>query len=95
MPLNIVRDNIVHMKTDAIVNAANSELIPGGGVCCSVSDAAGYEQMLSACRRLGGCATGSAVITPGFNLPAKYVIHAVGPVWQEGHNGEEGLLRSC
>ncbi len=94
MPLNIVRDNIVHMKTDAIVNAANSDLSPGGGVCGSVFDAAGYEQMQQACRKLGGCPTGSAVITPGFNLPAKYVIHAVGPVWHGGHNGEEAQLRA-
>ncbi len=95
MPLQIVRENIVHMHTDAIVNAANSHLRPGGGVCGSIFDVAGYEDMRRACEALGHCAPGEAVITPGFGLPARYVIHAVGPVWQGGAQGEERLLRAC
>ncbi len=95
MPLHIVRDNIVHMKTDAIVNAANCALKAGGGVCGSVFDSAGFEDMERACDEIGACKTGGAVITPGFALPARYVIHAVGPVWQGGNHGEEALLRSC
>ena len=95
MPLLFVRDNIVHMKTDAIVNAANSELRPGGGVCGSIFDRAGYDKMKKACQKIGGCAVGNAVMTPGFSLPAKYVIHAVGPVWQGGSQNEEALLRAC
>lgn len=95
MPLLFVRDNIVHMETDAIVNAANRHLRPGGGVCGSIYDRAGYQDMEKACRDIGGCQVGDAVITPGFALPAKYVIHAVGPVWQGGSCGEEKLLRSC
>ena len=95
MPLLFVRDNIVHMKTDAIVNAANSELRPGGGVCGSIFDRAGYDKMEKACQKIGGCAVGNAVMTPGFSLPAKYVIHAVGPIWQGGSQNEEALLRAC
>ncbi len=95
MPLFFIRDNIVHMKTDAIVNAANTGLHPGGGVCGSVFDRAGFVEMETACRKIGGCPVGSAVITPGFALPAKYVIHAVGPIWQGGGHHEEMLLRSC
>lgn len=95
MPLLFVRDNIVHMKTDAIVNAANTELHPGGGVCGSIFDRAGFADMEKACRKIGGCSVGSAVITPGFALPAKYVIHAVGPIWQGGGHNEEMLLHSC
>ena len=77
MPLQIVRENIVHMHTDAIVNAANSHLRPGGGVCGSIFDVAGYEDMRRACEALGYCAPGEAVITPGFGLPARYVIHGL------------------
>ncbi len=95
MPLLFVRDNIVHMKTDAIVNATNTELRPGGGVCGSIFDRAGFADMQRACRKIGGCPVGSAVITKGFALPAKYVIHAVGPIWQGGSQNEETLLRSC
>ena len=95
MPLLFVRDNIVHMKTDAIVNSADSSLRPGGGVCGSVFDRAGYDKMEKACQKIGGCAVGNAVMTPGFSLSAKYVIHAVGPVWQGGNQNEETLLRSC
>lgn len=95
MPLLFVRDNIVHMKTDAIVNAADSSLRPGGGVCGSIFDRAGYDKMKKACQKIGGCEVGNAVMTPGFSLPAKYVIHAVGPVWQGGSQNEEALLRAC
>ncbi len=95
MPLLFIRDNIVHMKTDAIVNAANTELRPGGGVCGSIFDRAGFADMEKACRKIGGCPIGSVVLTPGFALSAKYVIHAVGPIWQGGGHNEEALLRSC
>ncbi len=95
MALNIVKGNIVTMKTDAIVNAANERLSPGSGVCGAIFSAAGYRQLDEACRQIGGCRTGSAVITPGFDLPAGYVIHAVGPVWHGGNSGEEQQLRSC
>lgn len=95
MPFQIVRDNIVHMKTDAIVNAANTKLAAGGGVCGSIFDAAGYEDLQRECKSIGGCNVGSAVITRGYNLHAKHIIHAVGPVWQGGNHNEEALLRSC
>lgn len=95
MPLQIVRNNIVSMDTDAIVNAANSRLRMGSGVCGAIFDAAGPFELQRACDEIGGCPTGGAVITPGFRLKAKYVIHAVGPVWQGGASGEEALLRSA
>lgn len=95
MPLEIVRENIVHMKTDAVVNAANSSLQAGGGVCGSIFDVAGYDEMKAACDEIGYCETGGAVITKGFKLPARYDIHAVGPVWRDGCHGEEAQLRSC
>ncbi len=95
MPLQIVRENIVHMNTDAIVNSANSCLDALGGVSASVFDVAGFENMEKACREIGFCKPGKAVITSGFNLKAKYVIHTVGPNWQDGNSGEEDCLRSC
>ena len=95
MPFSIVRNDITKMTTDAIVNAANSSLAPGGGVCGAIFAAAGYQQMDRACRAIGHCEAGQAVVTPGFALPAKYVIHAVGPVWHGGEQGEPALLRSC
>lgn len=96
MPFNIIRNDIVRMKVDAIVNAANPELKnDGGGVGERIFTAAGLEEMTAACDAIGGCPTGRAVITSGFKLPAKYVIHAVGPVWQGGRHGEEQLLRSA
>ncbi len=95
MPLQIIRDNIVHMQTDAIVNAANAMLQPGGGVCGSIFDAAGFANMKKACDTIGSCPVGHAVITAGFALPAKYVIHAVGPVWMGGGQNEEDNLRAA
>ena len=95
MPFNIIRNDIVNMQVDAIVNAANTGLKQGDGVCGRIFSAAGEKEMTEACNAIGWCAPGSAVITPGFKLPAKYVIHTVGPVWQGGDKGEEKILRSA
>jgi O-acetyl-ADP-ribose deacetylase (regulator of RNase III) len=92
--LHIIRGDITRQTVDAIVNAANAHLEPGGGVCGAIHAAAGPD-LARACRALGGCPTGQAKITPGFQLPARYVIHAVGPVWQGGTANEDVMLASC
>jgi O-acetyl-ADP-ribose deacetylase (regulator of RNase III) len=92
--IEIVEADITKLDVDAIVNAANTRLAPGGGVCGAIHRAAGRE-LEDACAALGGCETGAAKITPGFHLPARYVIHAVGPVWSRGERGEDRLLAAC
>ena len=95
MPLEIVRNDITVMRVDAIVNAANEHLLMGGGVCGAIFAAAGAEALTKACAKIGYCKTGDAVLTRGFALPAKYIIHAVGPVWRGGAEGETELLAAC
>jgi O-acetyl-ADP-ribose deacetylase (regulator of RNase III) len=94
MTLYAIKADITSLKVDAIVNSANPALIAGGGVCGAIHKAAGSE-LEKVCREIGKCEVGSAVITPAFNLPSQYVIHAVGPRWLDGQRGEPDLLRRC
>lgn len=95
MPFSIVRNDIVRANADVLVNAANERLAAGGGVCGAIFDGAGRSRMAAACAQIGHCLTGSAVTTPGFDLPCRWVVHAVGPIWRGGMHGERELLRSC
>ncbi|NLT57841.1 MAG: macro domain-containing protein [Clostridiales bacterium] len=95
MPFALIQGDITKLETDAIVNAANRALQMGGGVCGAIFRAAGAEQLQRACDAIGGCETGGAVLTPGYDLSARHIIHVVGPVWRGGGQGEAALLRAC
>lgn len=95
MPLEIIRNDITKMPVDAIVNAANTALKMGGGVCGAIFSAAGQEKLQAECDSIGKCKVGEAVITSGYKLPAQQIIHAVGPIWRGGSSGEANLLHNC
>ncbi|MDR1204113.1 MAG: macro domain-containing protein [Peptococcaceae bacterium] len=95
MPFTIVRQDITKLKADAVVNAANTDLAMGGGVCGAIFKAAGAARLQAACDELSPIMTGEAVVTPGFALPAKYIVHAAGPIYRGGGHGEEKLLRAA
>ena len=93
--LTVVVGNITNQRVDAVVNAANSALAGGGGVDGAIQRAAGAAQLQDACRAIGRCEPGDAVVTPGFDLPARWIIHTVGPIWRGGDRGEPAVLASC
>ena len=93
--IDIRKISITDLDTDCIVNAANSRLAMGSGVCGAIFRSAGARKLTEACDAIGGCPTGKAVITPGFDLKAKYIVHTVGPVWNGGHKNEPEALYSC
>lgn len=95
MPIKIIRNDITKMKVDVIVNAANNRLKMGGGVCGAIFSAAGSEKLQEECDKIGKCNVGEAVITKGYNLQAKYIIHTVGPIWKDGSIGEANELYNC
>jgi len=95
MPLSIIRGDITKMRVDAVINAANPRLRRGGGVCGAIFRAAGENELKAECELIGRCEVGGAVITGGYGLPARFIIHAVGPVWQGGGYREKQLLASC
>lgn len=94
MPFYIIRDDITKVKVDAIVNAANRQLQEGGGVCGAIFESAGRQQLTEACQLVAPITTGEAILTPGYQLPAAFIIHTAGPKWSGGHNDEESLLRA-
>lgn len=95
MPFKLVRNDITKMPVDAIINAANTALKMGGGVCGAIFSAAGADKLQEECDHIGKCNVGEAVITNAYSLPSRYIIHTVGPIWHGGNYGEAQLLRNC